>query len=64
MEIKNLAIKYKDNKDVEIGDLNLKIDNSKKKLRKVNTVTKLCLTKPPLLRKNSRKKNKINTEIQ
>ena len=22
MEIKNLAIKYKDNKDVEIGDLN------------------------------------------
>ena len=65
MEIKNLAIKYKDNKDVEIGDLNLKIDKFKKEVVESQLSYETMLDKTTsTLEKILEKKNKINTEIQ
>ena len=65
MEIKNLAIKYKDNKDVEIGDLNLKIDKFKKEVEESQHSYETMLDKTTsTLEKILEKKNKINTEIQ
>jgi cell division protein ZapA len=44
-EIKSLAIKYKDNKDVEINKLNEELDNFKKTIEESNTLYESMLDK-------------------
>ncbi len=43
LELKSLAIKYKDNKDKEISDLNIEIDNFKKIVEENNSNYELML---------------------
>ena len=45
MELKSLAIKYKDNKDTEIKKLNNEIENIKKELDKTNLMYENMLDK-------------------
>tara|TARA_Y100000992_G_C21098019_1_gene411225 strand:+ start:212 stop:658 length:447 start_codon:yes stop_codon:yes gene_type:complete len=44
-ELKSLAIKYKDNKEIEINDLNKQIDNIKKNIEEANTMYENMLDK-------------------
>ncbi len=44
-ELKSLAIKYKENKEEEINDLNIEIDNIKKNIEEVNEMYENMLDK-------------------
>jgi cell division protein ZapA len=59
-EIKSLAIKYKENKDIEIQKLNKELDNFKKTIEESNSLYESMLDKTTL----SLEKIISNTELQ
>ena len=64
IELKSLAIKYKDVKEVEIQDLNNEIDNIKKHIEEVNIMYESMLDKTSQSLENIIKNAETPSKIQ
>ena len=64
LEIKSLAIKYKDSKDSEIKELNLEIDKFKKSIKKNNDIYESLLDRTTESLEQIIKKTESSSKIQ